>query len=133
MRPISHFLPLLHHQMVGVAPQQALWDSPWQANEGPSAEGGRRKIANARRANFLKLPKLELQQKFCEFGFSPLLAVQAYHTSHLLTMASWREQRAEKERVEREREEAAAAAKKQKLAGLASPSASVPVTVRFSD
>lgn len=33
-------------------------------------------------------------------------------------MSSWREQRAEKERVEREREEALAAAKKAKLASL---------------
>lgn len=39
-------------------------------------------------------------------------------------MASWREQRAEKERVDREREEAAAAEKKAKLANLANETAS---------
>lgn len=44
-------------------------------------------------------------------------------------MASWREQRAEKERVEKEREEAAAAAKKEKLAGLSTASSSAPSTV----
>jgi hypothetical protein len=46
-------------------------------------------------------------------------------------MASWRDQRADKERVEREREEAAATAKKQKLAGLSATSSTEVSTVRI--
>lgn len=44
-------------------------------------------------------------------------------------MASWRDQRAEKERVEKEREEAQAKAKADKLAGLHGSSSSAPSTV----
>ena len=47
-------------------------------------------------------------------------------------MASWREQRAEKERVEKERETAQASAKAQKLAGLSAPASSSTTTVRYA-
>lgn len=47
-------------------------------------------------------------------------------------MASWREQRAEKERVEKEREEAQASAKANKMAGLSTATSSAPSTVRYA-